>query len=80
MPPNFVVAPNFEKVGWAYYFWGVRASHFFCTYCNFKTLIARVLKFHIWIPQKKNSGPPGPVIFFFSELSPILELWSFENF
>ena len=27
--------------------------HIFCTYCNFKILKARVLKFHIWIPLKK---------------------------
>ena len=27
--------------------------HTFSTYCNFKTVTARVLKFHMWIPHKK---------------------------
>ena len=28
-------------------------GHTFCTYCNFSTVKARVLKFHMWIPHKK---------------------------
>ena len=28
-------------------------GHIFCTYCNFYTVKARVLKFHISIPHKK---------------------------
>ena len=36
-----------------------------------------VLKFHIWIPHKKIANL---CFFFFSELSPLLELWPFENF
>ena len=35
-----------------------------------------VLKFHMWIPHKKIVDP----FFFFSELSPLLELWPLENF
>ena len=27
--------------------------HTFCTYCNFKTVKARVLEFHMWIPHTK---------------------------
>ena len=36
-----------------------------------------VLKFHMWIPHKKIANP---CFFFFSKLSPLLELWPFENF
>ena len=35
-----------------------------------------VLKFHMWIPHKKIADP----FVFFSELSPLLELWPFEIF
>ena len=44
---------------------------------TFKTVKARVLKFHMWIPHRKKANP---CFFFFSELSPLLELWPFENF
>ena len=41
---------------------------------NFRTMYANVLKFHIWIAHEKI----GDLYFFFlSELSPILELFSF---
>ena len=78
MQVGVVYDPNFEKVDGAYCFWSVRGCvrHTFCTYCNFKTVKARVLKFHVWIPNKKIADP----YFFFSELSPLLELWPFENF
>ena len=36
-----------------------------------------VLKFHMWIPHIKIANP---CFFFFSELSPLLELWPFEIF
>ena len=54
---------------------GACVRHKFCTYCNFYSVKANVLKFHIWNPYK-NSGP----VFIISELSPFLELWPFENF
>ena len=41
-----------------------------------KTVHARVLKFHIWIPHEKNSWH---TLFFLSELSPFLELCPFEK-
>ena len=56
---------------------GACVCHTFCTYCNFLTVKARVLKFHMWIPDEKIANP---CFFFFSELSPLLELWPFENF
>ena len=31
--------------------------HTFCTYCNFYTVKARVLKFHMWIPHRKIANP-----------------------
>ena len=45
-------APNFEKVGGAYCF-SVCLSVTFYVSCNFGTVHARVLKFHIWIPHCK---------------------------
>ena len=45
--------------------------HTFCTYCNFKTVKARVLKFHMWIPHKKIADP-----YFFSFPS-YLPFWSY---
>ena len=32
-------------------------GHTFCTYCNFLTVKARVLKFHMWIPHEKIANP-----------------------
>ena len=40
-----------------------------------KTVHARVLKFHIWIPH----GKIGDTFFFLSELTPFLELCPFEK-
>ena len=40
-------APNFEEVDGAYWFWVVRAS------VHSRTVLPRVLKFHIWIPHLK---------------------------
>ena len=45
--------------------------HTFCTYCNFKTVKARVLKFHMWIPYKKIADA-----YFFSFQS-YLPFWSY---
>ena len=39
-------------------------------------MYANVLKFHIWIPHE-NIG--DPYFFFSSKLSPILELFPYEN-
>ena len=47
----------------------VRAPYFFVPTVTFKPF-KLVLKFHIWIPHKIKQTR----IFFFSELSPILEL------
>ena len=47
--------------------------HTFCTYFKFKTVKARVLKFHIWIPHKKIADP-----YFFSFLS-YLPFWSYGS-
>ena len=43
----------------------------FYAYCNFLTMQARVLKFHIWIPHGKIAGM---YFFFFSKLCCYLEL------
>ena len=40
--------PSFQEVAGAYWFWVVRAC-----ICSSKTVHARVLKFHIWIPHGK---------------------------
>ena len=45
--PNYY-APNFEEVAGAYWFWVASPS-----VCSSKTVHARVLKFHIWIPHGK---------------------------
>ena len=52
-------APNFEKVDGAYCFWSVGACvrawvTLFVPTVTFKPL-KLVLKFHMWIPHKKNS-------------------------
>ena len=60
-------APNFEKVAGAYWFRVVRP----CIHSS-KTLHARVLKFHIWIPH----GKIVMHIFFFSCPS-YLPIWSY---
>ena len=41
---------------------------------KFRTMYAKVLKFHVWIPHEKIGDP---YFFFFFELSPILELFPF---
>ena len=46
-------APNFEGVAGAYYFWVVRPS-VCASVRSSKTVHARILKFHIWIPHGKN--------------------------
>ena len=46
-------------------------GHTFCTYCNFLTVKARVLKFHMWIPHKKIAN-----LCFFSFPS-YLPFWSY---
>ena len=49
-------APNFEDVDWAYSFQVVHSCvHASIRVCigSSKTVHARVLKFHIWIPHKK---------------------------
>ena len=40
-----------------------------------RTVHARVLKFHVWVPDGKIAG----IRFFLSELSPFLELCLFAN-
>ena len=45
-------APNFEEVDWAYWFTVVRAS-VCASVRSSRTVHARVLKFHIWIPHGK---------------------------
>ena len=47
----------------------------FCTYCNFETVKARVLKFHKLIPHIKIGNS-----YFCLELAPILESWPFEKY
>ena len=64
-------APNFEEVDGAYWFWVVHLS-----IRSSKTVHARVLKFHIWIPQRKIADKR---VFFLSELSPLLKLCPFEK-
>ena len=64
-------APNFEEVDGAYWFRVVRPS-----VCSSRTMHARVLKCHIWIPHGKIADP---YFFFLSVLSPFLELCPFEK-
>ena len=64
-------APNFKEVDGAYWFRVVRAS-----VRSSRTLHARILTFHIWIPHGKIAET---CFFFLSELSPILELCPFEK-
>ena len=45
--------------------------------CSSRTVHARVLKFHIWIPHGKILDT-SLFVFFLSELSTILELCHFE--
>ena len=63
-------APNFEEVDGAYWFRVVRA----CIPLS-RTVHARVLKFHIWIPHGKIFDAH---FFFLFKLSPLLELCPFE--
>ena len=63
-------APNFEEFDGAYWFrvrLSIRSS---------RTVRARVLKFHIWIPHGKIADTP---FFFLSEFSPFLEICTFEK-
>ena len=59
-------APNFEEVDWAYWFRvvhpSVRAS--VCLSVRSRTMYARVLKFHIWIPHGKPHGKIADPYFF----------------
>ena len=67
---SFYYVPNFKQIDGAYWFRVVRAS-----IRSSKTVHARVLKFHIWIPHGKIFDAR---FFFLSELSPFLELCPFE--
>ena len=62
---NSNYAPNFEEVAGAYWFRVARPS-----VRSSKTMHARVLKFHIWIPQGKIVDAHSPYF---------PELWPFEN-
>ena len=64
-------APNFEEVAGAYWFRVVHPS-----IRSSKTVHARVMKFHIWIPHGKIVDAR---FFFLSELSPFLELCPLEK-
>ena len=68
-------APNFEDVDGAYWFRVVRPS-----VRSSRTVHARVLKFHIWIPHGKIADARFFFVFFFlSKLSPFLGLCPFEK-
>ena len=63
--PNFY-APNFEEVGGAYCFWGVRPSvlTLFDAWHDFRHVHATFLKFLIWIPREKKKKKPTCTFFF----------------
>ena len=68
------MTPNFEKLllltcACAL----VGTPRYFYDSCNFETVHARVLTFHIWVPH----GIIADVYFFLSELCPFLELCPF---
>ena len=76
MSPPFLwcfYAPNFKEIDGAYWF-RVPACVYPSVHASIhssKTVHARVLTFHIWIPHS------WPIFFFLSELSPFLELCPF---
>ena len=72
---GIILSLNFEEVAGAYWF---RVMHPCVRPCihSSKTMNARVLKFHIWIPQGKIVDT---CFFFLSELFPFLELSPFEK-
>ena len=61
-------------LGWPCIHPSIRPSSHACHILG--TVQARVLKFHIWIPQGKIAHP---YFFFLSKLSPFLELCPFEK-
>ena len=72
-------APNFKEVAGAYWFRVVRpfvCASVYPSVPSSKTVHARVLKFHIWIPHGKIVDAR---FFFLSELCPFLELCPFEK-
>ena len=71
---SYIYAPNFEDVVRAYWFRVVRPSVHLCVHLP-KTVHARVLKFHIWIPYGKVADP----YFFLVKLSPFGELCPIEK-
>ena len=56
--------------------WGILVSGCPCIRLWWRTVHARVLKFHIWIPRGKIADTH---FFFLSELSPFMELCPFEK-
>ena len=56
--------------------WGILVSGCPCVRLWWRTVHARVLKFHIWIPRGKIADTH---FFFLSELSPFMELCPFEK-
>ena len=76
---NIFYTPNFEEIDGEYWFLVVHASIRACMHLSVRssrTMHARVLKFHIWIPHRKIADTP---FFFLSKLSPFLELCPFEK-
>ena len=75
---NTFYVPNFKEVDGAYCFRVVcpcvRPSVCACIYWS-RTMHARILRFHIWIPH----GKIADTFFFLSELSPFLELCPLEK-
>ena len=69
------MSPNFEEVDGAYWF-RVVSPCMHVSGRSSRTVHARVLKFHLWIPHGKIADTP---FFFLSEFSPFLELCPFEK-
>ena len=72
---NYIYAPNFEEVDAAYWFRVVRPS-VSASVRSSRTVHARVLKFHIWIPHGKKADTRFIYLFFFSCPS-YLPFWSY---
>ena len=71
-------APNFEEVDGAYWFRVVRASVRLCVRSS-KTVHARVLKFHIWIPHGKIVDARFFFLVRVISLSGVMPLWKNQN-
>ena len=55
--------------------WAFLHFMLFYAYCNFLTVHASVLKFHVWIPY----GKIADTFYLSSRLCPFPELWPFEK-